>query len=330
MLNLGNLFTHLIYIDENIVKIGSVSLDEKILDKKSFFLFTGSYAYGKIISGRYTDHTFKEPFTMSQDQSKILDKLGKIKAHQESAAAMGSEAEAQHFARMLNDLLIKHKLEMTDIQYEAEVKDEPVDRYPVGGQTEYVDGKRRFKEYPDVEIKSRRVEWAENLAAVIAQANSVGLLVIPGSSRLIFVGKKSNCAVAEYLFITMLRAAESISKKEYKRFRSKQRRTGGDLRDTHNYRESWLEGFVNRLSNVFYEQKQKQEESQESSTALIRMDKDMMAVDKWKKENIKKTAKSLGGGRGFNEKGYQDGKNFADTVDLNRRGMGTSSTKKLS
>jgi hypothetical protein len=50
-------------------------------------------------------------------QEKILDKLGKIKAHMESAQEIGNEAEAQAFAAMLQSLLLKHKLEMTDIQY---------------------------------------------------------------------------------------------------------------------------------------------------------------------------------------------------------------------
>jgi 1,6-anhydro-N-acetylmuramate kinase len=48
-------------------------------------------------------------------QEKILEKLGKIKAHMESAQEIGNEAEAQAFASMLQNLLTKHKLEMTDI-----------------------------------------------------------------------------------------------------------------------------------------------------------------------------------------------------------------------
>ena len=48
---------------------------------------------------------------------KILDKLGKIKAHMESAAEIGNVAEAQVFGVMLQNLLAKHKLEMTDITY---------------------------------------------------------------------------------------------------------------------------------------------------------------------------------------------------------------------
>ena len=57
---------------------------------------------------------------------KILEKLGKIKNHMESAKEIGNEAEAQAFAAMLQTLLLKHKLSLTDVEYASEMKDEPI------------------------------------------------------------------------------------------------------------------------------------------------------------------------------------------------------------
>lgn len=49
----------------------------------------------------------------------VMRKLAKIKALKESAESIGSEGEAMAAAAMLNELLMRHKLEMTDIQVGA-------------------------------------------------------------------------------------------------------------------------------------------------------------------------------------------------------------------
>src|SRR6185369_253362 len=179
-------------------------------------------------------------------EEKILDKLGKIKAHMESAQEIGNEAEAQAFAAMLQNLLMKHKLEMTDIQYSQHVKEEPVGEYGIGSDDgyqsyEYRDKKRYYKAYPDVEVVGRRIEWTENLAGVIARAHSCQSMICPGRSAIWFVGQKSNVKIVEYLYITMLRAADKICHKEYMKFRRQLRQeamkeglpSGTYLNETH-------------------------------------------------------------------------------------------------
>lgn len=91
------------------------------------------------------------------DRDKIIEKLAKLRAHAESADKIGSTQEAEAFAAMLQKLLNKHKLEMTDIEFQQEEQDEPVEQHPVNWQ--------------DVKVRSTRVAWIEQLAIIITRAH---------------------------------------------------------------------------------------------------------------------------------------------------------------
>jgi hypothetical protein len=255
---------------------------------------------------------------------KILEKLGKIKAHMESAQEIGSEAEAQAFATMLQNMLLRHKLEMTDIQYSSHLKDEPVEESTVGDSEYFYKGRQRFyTKYPDVEVTSRRSEWAENLMRVICDAHSCSFMVYKASSQLCIVGRKSDAAIVEYLFIMMHRVAEKMCHQEYMKFRRQCRKQGGDdkylvadlLSQTHGFKSSWLSGFTTRLAQRFEEEKKKMEQSN-SGTALARINREALAVREYLKNRGGKSAKILGGRGDFNTLGYQAGKSAADRMNL--------------
>ncbi len=247
-------------------------------------------------------------------QEKILEKLGKIKAHMESAKEIGNEAEAQAFAGMLQQLLLKHKLEMTDIQYTQEMQDEPI--IQTSPKTTWVNGKQFYAEYPDIEIVHNRVEWIESLAATVARYYSCTILVSKGYSIIYFVGHKSNVAIVEYLFITMLRSAMKLSDAAAKKFRREYRATYGPGMTPPGYRNSFLDGFILRIAQRLEEERQKFGGANQSM-ALVRVNKEAIAVSKYMEDNFsKKGAKALRGQRGFNREGYAEGKRVADSMNL--------------
>lgn len=262
--------------------------------------------------------------------TKILDKLGKIKAHMESAQAIGSEQEAQAFAAMLQTLLAKHKLEMTDLQYSQHLQDEPVEETRVGEGIQYKDGKRVYVKYPDVEVSRKRTEWIERLARVIAEAHSCEILVSTGGG-LWFVGRKSDTQVAEYLFITMLRTAEKLSHKAYKKLRAqcRARDNGGGafLSETYGFKDSFLVGFTTRLMQRFEEEKRKIEHDT-TGTAMIRLNKEAVAVRNYIDQNRTKKAKSIGGRSDFNAEGYKRGKETADGLRIDSNAVTSSQANK--
>jgi hypothetical protein len=250
------------------------------------------------------------------DTEKILDKLGKIKRHMDSAKEIGNEAEAQAFAGMLQNLLLRHKLEMTDINYQKEMQSEPiVEQRP---ETIY-DMKRGrvYKDFPDVEVVGQRREWAERLADIVSNAYSCRFLVVQGSSIIYFVGHKSNVAMVEYLYLTMLRAADKMSSNAAKKQRAAWRQQNGGAGMTpRGFRESWLRGFCERIGQRMKEEREKFNNPTQS-TALVRVDKEALAVLDYMNK-FRKMASRVRGPQHFNDAGYSAGKNAANGLNLNR------------
>jgi hypothetical protein len=357
------------------------------------------------------------------EKEKILDKLGKIKAHMESAKEIGNEQEAEAFAGMLQQLLLKHKLEMTDIDYNREMQDEPIiqhtpetvivsreqkkryysvtelskiswDELPSSVRRFLVDEgysfstveewkqaynaateeerynllhtdngvgsefpshkwyrgsettrKRVYKDYPDVEVLNQRRAWVEELAAIVASAYSCRILVSKGSSIIHFVGHKSNIAIAEYLFVTMMRIAERLSDQAAKKMRREWRAAHGVGNTPPGFRESFLDGFTNRIAQRLAEAR-RAFEGPTTSVALVRVNKEALAVRNYMEENFHRckrcdhlegqhphggecqaegcsckeyrgrSASSLGGSKNFNADGYREGKRVADSMDI--------------
>lgn len=137
------------------------------------------------------------------DTEKLLDKLGKLKRHAESAKQIGNEAEAQAFADMFQRLVLANKIDVSEVSFEEQEREEPVGSH-------YIDYHKH-----GVKLKSRRTEWIQSLAGVVAEAHFCRILVHPGSSRITLVGRKSDCEVAEYVLVTLQRAAEKMAKRAY-------------------------------------------------------------------------------------------------------------------
>lgn len=252
----------------------------------------------------------------------ILEKLAKIKRHADSAKEIGNEAEAQAFATMLQNLLLKHKLEMSDIDYAKEMQSEPI----IEHRTETVYSHERrcyvYKDFPDVEVVGKRRMWAEDLAAIIVKTYSCRFLVSTNSSQITFVGHKSNVMQCEYLFLTMLRAADKMSDREAKKQRAAWRQQNGGAGATpKGYRESWLMGFCKRLGERMAEERAKFE-TPSTSTALVRVNKEALEVAGYMGKF--KTISTARKAATFNSAGYESGQRAANGLNLNRPLSGSS------
>jgi len=274
--------------------------------------------------------------TEAVSDEKILDRLAKIKAHMESAQAIGSEKEAQVFAGMLNRLLLKHNFEMSDLEYQKEIEAEPVQMYPVGGMRTRQDGKWVLVDYPDIVIGQKRVRWVEDLGRIIANANSCRM-VVGHSMQINYVGRKSNVAIAEYMWVTMYRTVEKLSWKEYKTARNKtkweqiknypkemQSQVEVDYSDLTGYRSAWIYGFINGIREILAAE---MKEQANTSTALVRVDQDKAANQEFVDANTVKV-KSLQAGYSSNSAGYNAGKSKASEVGLTARGMNKGAAAK--
>jgi hypothetical protein len=248
-------------------------------------------------------------------KERLLDKLAKLQAHANSAAEIGSEAEAEAFATMLQELCLKHKIAMSDIQLEALNKDEPIEEhdmdYEAGG----------------VPLKRSRNAWQQRLASIIARAHFCRILVMSGTSRLTLVGRKSDVAIAEYLFMTLCRSLSKLAQqahdKEYRKYYQR-----GMTSVMKGFKRSFIDAFVQRLRQRFEEEKEVVTSS--SSTALVRVEQADADVKEFM-ERYKKTSSALSKNKHFNAAGVRAGRAAADGVNLKGNGIeaGSSSQGQL-
>lgn len=266
-------------------------------------------------------------------EDRVLDKLQKIKAHADSAAKIGNEAEAQAFAEMLQRLLLKHNLEMSDLEFERHEREEPVIEHLVDWTTY------------GLENKLARSAWEQRLASVVARAHFCRIMVQPGSNRVTFVGRKSDIAVAEYLTVVLVRSARRIADQAYNdmvnegwrekvcdecgqrwpNHQGKSRTVRDHLFSTvrhHGFRPAFLQAFVMRIA-------QRLEETRRSnvttSTAIVRVNRAEKAVEDYMGQ-FKRKAAGLTHAR-FHAEGARRGREMADRVDLSARAVESSSPR---
>lgn len=248
---------------------------------------------------------------------KILDKLRKLKAHAESAEAIGSEAEAQAFADKINAMLLEHNLELSDLEFEALEEEQPVDR-------EYVDLRRH-----GIKSKKVRTAWAERLASIVARANFCRVIVQPGSNNFWLVGRREHRAVAEYLIVTLTRAAEEISRKEHARYSWEVYKRDKSTYAARGFREAFLQAFVMRL---FDRLEARRRATVVETTALVRVDRETRAVDDFmdqlKKNKTVRSGSSLQRSTGSHAEGVRRGRAAADAANLEGRAVETSTQRR--
>jgi len=241
-------------------------------------------------------------------KERLLDKLAKIKAHAESAEKIGNEEEAHAFATMLQRMLHQNKLEMTDIKFEELDTDEPISEHRID-----------YLSYPDIELKSARCQWMEQLASIIARAHFCRILVHRGSSRITLVGRQSDAAVAEYMFVTLIRATKRLATKAHGKFYREVLKRDGHTRAASGYKASYIKAFINRLAQRYEEEQNRTVES--SSMALVRVRKSDKAVSDYMDELNCREAAALSRNLNFNNDGAQAGRAAADNINLKLNGI---------
>jgi len=274
---------------------------------------------------------------MENGKEKILDRLQKIKAHADSAEKIGSVEEAQAFAEMLQRLLLKHNLEMTDLEFEAHEKDEPIDRFTINWEDH------------GLKTKKCRIEWEERLASIVARANLCRILVHVDSNRITLVGRKSDIQVAEYLIVTLRRSAKKISFNALNEFIRENKKNAlceicYKTKDLHvfeshdflrtpivgheGFRASFMTAFVSRIQERLEETKKV---VTSSSTALVRINRAEANLMEFMNQFGRAKGKALGSVNGnSNAEGWRRGRAAADSVNIKGNAFSGDSSKMIS
>lgn len=131
----------------------------------------------------------------------ILDRVRKLLAHAESAAGLGSQAEADAFATKAAGLMRQHHIDAAALGYEGPVETLGRDDWAYCGDN-----------------AREHVGWKASLAYVIAKANFCTMVrsarqTLTGQIPvLVLLGKPSDQAVVRYLWDVLVRSADRCAR----------------------------------------------------------------------------------------------------------------------
>ena len=148
---------------------------------------------------------------------KIIEKLQKLMAHEKSAREIGSAAEADAFAAKVSELLLEHKLSMSEVEIANVDQDDPI-----------VDESFWPHEH-GANFTLRHVSWQLHIAVHVSKLNFCEIMSHWRSNGISIVGRKQDVAVTKALLGWLIEKA----------MRESPRR---DRRD-------WLAGYTRALIN---------------------------------------------------------------------------------
>ena len=246
------------------------------------------------------------------DKEKVLDIIKKLTLKANDASVTPEESAA--FAAKANELLLKHKLELSDLDLAGQDKDDPVGK-------EYFDPSSTMRWVG----KGRRVAWLESLVSGIARAHFCRILVISGSKTVAVVGRPSDVAIVKYLTHVLAREAERLAVLYERQVRVAAERAG--LPTPSAPKRGFLLGFVNAVLERLRAMRRTVEQ-QGGKHALVRFQEAELAVTKWM--DAQKFGKAGGFGSSAstgNKHAFEAGRKAGQNVNLNT-GLGGGSSAK--
>lgn len=210
------------------------------------------------------------------DRDDILTLISKLHAKAVSAEKIGSQEEAATFAAKVQELLLRHKLSLTEVELAAEEKAEPIKGAVVDPD-----------EFDGLDAVTRGLVWRDQLAAGVAEAHCCVMLLHEnkrGEQTYIFVGRDTDRQLAIYVFVTLCRTAKQLSERDYAAAKKNGAPTKGFYR-------SWRFAFtMTILERYKAEEAALARRLKKTGTSLVRVDKARAQVADFVKEHLTTTA----------------------------------------
>lgn len=277
-------------------------------------------------------HEFFAELTVALDnhrkpdhKARIIDKLVKLQKARQGEADLGNTEAAEAFAAAINRMLIENELKPSDLDYARGADDDPIIEMPVD-----------LSKYA-IDTKKCRVAWQESLARIVAKAHLCSFLLRPGSNKIWFVGTRSHALVAEYVYGTIVPAANKMSIKEKYRYGAECFKRDGHWKGVNGFREAWLDSFTRRIAERFDEARAAAVKLVDEtlpvgseSTAMIRLDGALTRVTAYIDEKFRHrrgSASPLRNGRSTNSAGHERGRAAANAMTLGRRAMTAAASR---
>lgn len=198
----------------------------------------------------------------------MLDKLRKLLAQQRGEEALGNIGAAALFAEKIAELLIRHKLEFSDVERAEEEETNPLCYRKV------------YPEQWGDSLLPKRVVWTEGLADIIAKAFFCRGLALLESNCIMLVGRDSDIEIATEVFCKVMRTGlnlcEAAIAEAILNFRDELDAKLWAFRGgNEDYRYSFFSGFNNTILQRLNALRRDIEQATADSTALVRCEKEV-------------------------------------------------------
>lgn len=250
--------------------------------------------------------------------SKILEKLRKLVAHERSARDIGSIAEAEAFATKVQAMMDEHNIGMTDVDYAERAASEPIDWAYVNSDDQGFHESRY------------EISWQLRLGRAIAMCNNCRMIRSAWRSKngVAFVGRTTDREFAKMMYLYFMDLAYDLNEKSAEQARGEQKfKYMNELEPWQDYdinafykimrdwKGAWFEGFSSALVSRFYQKWTDTNQRMEAGTGIVHVKKDQLAIADFLKG---KTRESKGFGRsaGLNPDGMKRGRSQGDAVNL--------------
>lgn len=253
------------------------------------------------------------------EQEKILEKIRKLHEHAESAAEIGSEAEAQAFAAKVQELLTEYKLSMKDVHRAGTKEANTINAAYVSWQG------------ANLKVRNRRMNWAEFLGVMVCDAYYCKFVISGRGGRIgLIIGSETDRNIATYVYYVILRfmdlnADKETRKYQYRAWKEGGTPTGGLPEDAKGFKKAWLTGFLVRLKQRLEEEivnKRDDSEAQRRRNAIVHIKRDALVEnEKWMSENLKTQRVQTSSLQASSIDGYLAGKKAANQVSVHGNGL---------
>ena len=221
-------------------------------------------------------------------EESIISKIHKLLA----LATSDNENEAALAAAKAQSLLIEYNVSDEELEEYSTVKNEKVVEVRTYGKTR------------------SRIKWRVNLAFPIARANLCKVIMSSGSS-LIWIGKKTNIEVAQYLYDTITADLERIADREWKN-------VGAHLSHGKTWKNSFYYGAIEVIEDRLSTNLIALKEVPANNALIVHNDVDIADYVKVKYPKLYSTYTSINR-RDYS--GYQSGRTAGRSIQFGR-GMG--------
>jgi hypothetical protein len=234
---------------------------------------------------------------------RLLDKLRKLVAHEESARKIDSIAEAEAFAAKIQLLLFEHKLSMSDVQAKEVNKTASL----ISEDGFVVDRLGGYGNFP------KRWPYFVQLATGIAKAHFCGCMISQWAKRIYFVGREEDRQVAIEMFRYLAILGIELGSKSWRVY------DGYDERWA--FLKSFYLGYVVAICSRYTRQAQSILDSDCRAIVLVRTSQD--EIQDYMRE---RTVKSKRGHHLSNSSldGYYSGRKAGDSVALTSKTLSGS------